>query len=94
MMGPVISEKSLQKIEIAMQQLPSTACVTVGGQRLTGASPLDQFDLANGYFFPPTIVENVQANDSLWTEELFGPVLAVNKFKVGAFLVSILRVWG
>jgi aldehyde dehydrogenase (NAD+) len=46
---------------------------------LTGGTPYSEGPLAEGYFIPPTVVElNGQAAD-VWTDELFGPVLAVKR---------------
>ena len=33
-----------------------------------------------GYFVPPTILTNVPDDDSLFTDEIFGPVTAITKF--------------
>lgn len=37
-------------------------------------------DLANGAFYPPTIVSGIDPASALFTEEVFGPVLAVTAF--------------
>ncbi|KAG8703510.1 hypothetical protein FRC08_002798, partial [Ceratobasidium sp. 394] len=51
------------------------------GTRLTTPSSLDSFERSSGNFFPPTVVANVQTSDELWQEEVFGPVVALTKFK-------------
>lgn len=53
---------------------------------MTGISPLDTFDLSQGSFFAPTVIEGVEVEDELWQEELFGPVLVATKFNVGTFI--------
>ncbi|KAG8831166.1 hypothetical protein FRC17_003552 [Serendipita sp. 399] len=78
-MGPVISQASLERISAAVGR--STRRVLVGGYRMTGLSPLDDFDLSKGSFYAPTVIEDVGIDDEIWKEELFGPVVAVAKFK-------------
>ncbi|KAG8739445.1 hypothetical protein FRC10_005618 [Ceratobasidium sp. 414] len=79
--GPLISKASLSRIEQAISRLPSHAQILTGGTRLTTPSPLDSFERSSGNFFPPTVVANVQTSDELWQEEVFGPVVALTKFK-------------
>ncbi|KAL5641705.1 hypothetical protein ACGC1H_001994 [Rhizoctonia solani] len=79
-MGPLISASALARAEAAISNLPPHAKILHGGQRLVSPSPLDAFPLSNGNFFPPTLVANVQPTDTLWTEEVFGPVVALAKF--------------
>ncbi len=43
----------------------------------TGGKPLTE----NGYFYPPTVLENVPVNASIAREEIFGPVAPVYKFE-------------
>ena len=60
--GPVITEPSQQKILIAIQS---------GGKPIyQGSAP------SAGYFVPPTVFGDVNPNDPLAQDELFGPVLA------------------
>lgn len=57
--------------------------VLCGGVRMTGVSPLDGFDLSDGYFFSPTILGGPGVLDSrVWREEVFGPVICVASFAV------------
>ncbi len=79
-MGGVISLTSLERIVAAVSK--SNRKVLIGGERMNGLSSLDGFDFSKGSFFAPTIVEDVKVEDELWREELFGPVLAVARFKV------------
>ena len=53
---------------------------------LTGAEEVD-FDsaggaaeLSNGYFVEPTILADVPLTSTCWTDEIFGPVLAIRTF--------------
>ena len=70
--GPVITEKA----QANMQRLVDTtvsegADVLVGGETVAG----------DGYFFKPTVLDNVSANSSIWKEEIFGPVAPIVRFK-------------
>lgn len=70
--GPVINKAALEKInhyvQIGKQQ---------GAILLTGGNILNEGDLANGYYFEPTIFTNVEATSILAQEEIFGPVISI-----------------
>ncbi len=51
------------------------ATVRLGGKPLTGGI----YD--KGFYYPPTIVENVGRDMEIFQEEVFGPVLAVTRYK-------------
>ena len=76
-MGPLISSGQLAKVAAAVDKARGEKGeVTVGGEKLNlpGA-------LAGGYFYAPTIIEELTACSELWQEEIFGPVVTVKKFK-------------
>jgi aldehyde dehydrogenase (NAD+) len=73
-MGPVISEASLQRIVGVIDgAVRDGARLVVGGARLGG-------DYAPGYYLPITIIADVDGNSALAQHEVFGPVLAVTPF--------------
>ena len=72
-MGPVISDAARTGITAGIR-----AAVAQGGSVLTGGGPYPDGPLAEGYFVAPTVLELAQPAD-IWTEELFGPVLAVRR---------------
>ncbi|BBU41095.1 aldehyde dehydrogenase family protein [Aeribacillus sp. FSL K6-1121] len=73
-MGPQISEEHLKKIEhYVAVGLDEGARLTIGGKRLNKE--------ANGYYFTPTVFENVTNDMTIAREEIFGPVVSVIKFK-------------
>lgn len=37
--------------------------------------------LKKGFFLAPTVLSNVKPHMQIWTDEVFGPVLAVSTFK-------------
>lgn len=87
MMGTVISNRQLERIEAMVQRKsPGAGKIIAGGQRMTGESGLDGFDFSKGSFFPPTVITGVSTKDDLWREEVFGPVVVVKKFKVRRIL--------
>ncbi|EEB97894.1 hypothetical protein MPER_02692, partial [Moniliophthora perniciosa FA553] len=77
-MGTVISHKHLNRIEGMIERTQGR--IVVGGQQMLGNSELDNFDFSSGSFFPPTIITEVEINDLLWQEEIFGPVVVVKRF--------------
>lgn len=74
-MGPLVSEAHMQKvlqyIEIGKQEGARLVC---GGGRIT------QNGLEQGYFVEPTIFVDTTADMRIVQEEIFGPVLAIQKF--------------
>lgn len=85
MMGPLISAKQLHTVTALVSDAVSRGLMLVtGGQRMSGPSTLDGFDLSQGYFYPPTIITDSEAANvvdaRVWTEEAFGPVIVVVGF--------------
>jgi len=73
-MGPIISENSLERILSMIDGAKRAGGrVVIGGERLGG-------DYAEGYFLPLTVVADVGRDSSLFQHEVFGPVLAVTPF--------------
>lgn len=54
-----------------------TAAEDAGARIETGGAPPAGGPLAEGAFFPPTVVSDLGPNDPLLTDEIFGPVLPV-----------------
>ena len=86
-MGSVISTRHLQRIHNMVEQR-SSGTILLGGEPLKNRSSLDGFDFSRGSFYPPTIIADVSLDDTLWKEEVFGPVVVLNKFEVGAELAK------
>jgi aldehyde dehydrogenase (NAD+) len=75
-MGPAATAMQLQKNEtMVAKALHAGAEVLYGGQRANVPG------LEQGYFFQPTILHKLQADNPLMQEEVFGPVLAVTPFR-------------
>ena len=74
-MGPLVSEVQLARVlELVSSAGEQGATLVAGGERVT----TDR--LADGYFVGPTIFSGVGPEMRLFTEEVFGPVLAVMPF--------------
>lgn len=73
-MGPIISERQLSTILEYIDLGRKLGNIVTGGYRLTGP----KYD--DGFFVAPTIIEGLDVGCSLVQEEIFGPVLVVEKF--------------
>jgi aldehyde dehydrogenase (NAD+) len=73
--GPLISQEQLENVS-RMVTLASRECRLVSG----GGRPADP-KLAGGFFFTPTIFDQVDPSNAIAQEEVFGPVLAVLTFQ-------------
>jgi betaine-aldehyde dehydrogenase len=75
-MGPLISEAHMNKvlnyIQIGQQE---------GAKLILGGSRITEGKLKDGYFVEPTIFANTTPDMRIVQEEIFGPVLAIQKFK-------------
>jgi acyl-CoA reductase-like NAD-dependent aldehyde dehydrogenase len=81
-MGSIISSTHLERIEQMVKDRGKSTRILAGGDRLTGKSSLDDFDFSRGSFYPPTVITDVQTQEDLWREEVFGPVVVVKRFTV------------
>ncbi len=73
--GALISEGHLAKVTAYVEAaIAEGATLRLGGERATGGK------LADGYFFPPTILDDCDTAMSCVQNESFGPVLTVETF--------------
>ena len=70
--GPMISTKAVQKIDRLVSEAKER-----GARATTGGAPVD----GSGYYYPPTVLDNVPTDAALAQEEIFGPVAAVYRFE-------------
>jgi betaine-aldehyde dehydrogenase len=68
--GPLNSAMQLERVTGMVSRSPSHARVVVGGEPVGGA----------GFFFPPTVIADVEQGDELAQSEIFGPVITVQRF--------------
>jgi acyl-CoA reductase-like NAD-dependent aldehyde dehydrogenase len=71
-MGPMHTDS--QRAEVASQVDRS---VEAGGELLAGGGPPDDPDLADGFFYAPTVVSDPPHDSPMATEEVFGPALPI-----------------
>jgi betaine-aldehyde dehydrogenase len=69
--GALNSEAHLDKVQGYIDRLPEHATVHTGGKP-------DRRD--GGYYYPPTIVTGVRQDDEIVQQEVFGPVITVQRF--------------
>ena len=67
---PVNNANQLERVTGFLNRVPNHAKVQAGGHR--------QGD--KGYFFEPTVVSDLKQNDEMIQNEIFGPVITVQKF--------------
>ncbi len=68
--GPLNNENQLERVSGFIQRLPDHARVLTGGKR-TGD---------RGYFFEPSVVDGLHQDDEIIQNEVFGPVITVQRF--------------
>ena len=73
-LGPITTKKRLEEIEKLVEKTKKEGGkVLYGGKRPAGFN--------KGYFYEPTIIDNVKDNFTVMTEEPFGPITAITTFK-------------
>ena len=68
--GPLNNSNQLDRVGGFLQRVPGHASVVIGGRR--------QGD--RGYFFEPTVVSGLRQDDEMIQQEVFGPVITVQRF--------------
>jgi betaine-aldehyde dehydrogenase len=70
LVGPVNNANQLARVQGFLDRVPAHARVTAGGSAI--ARP--------GYFWSPTVVADLKQNDEMIQNEIFAPVITVQKF--------------
>jgi betaine-aldehyde dehydrogenase len=68
--GPLNNENQLERVSGFVDRKPSNASVLAGGERVGD----------RGYFYAPTVVAGLEQTDEMIQNEIFGPVITVQKF--------------
>ena len=68
--GPLNNPSQLARVAGLLERAPSHAVVQTGGSPLSGP----------GYFFEPTVVSGMRQDDEMIQDEIFGPVITVQRF--------------
>ena len=69
-LGPVISERQRDRVAGFVERKPDHAEIVTGGGKP---------DLP-GFFFEPTVIANLEQDDEMIQDEIFGPVITVQRF--------------
>ncbi len=69
--GPLNNAAQLDRVAGFVTRLPEHASVQTGGSRVG----------EEGYFYAPTVVSGVEQDDEITQNEVFGPVITVQRFK-------------
>jgi betaine-aldehyde dehydrogenase len=72
LLGPVNNANQLAKVSGFIENLPSHARVAAGGNRLTA--------LGDGFYLEPTVLADLRQDDEAIQNEIFGPVITVQRF--------------
>ena len=68
--GPLNNANQLARVAGFVERAPSHARVVTGGERVAG----------DGYFYSPTVVADLRQDDEMIQQEIFGPVITVQRF--------------
>lgn len=79
-LGPVITEKALNGIGSLVK-----GALGQGARLVTGGKPVE----SDGWFYEPTVLADVQADMDIFSEEIFGPVAPVIKFKTDTDAIAM-----
>lgn len=71
LLGPVNNKDQLAKVSGFIERLPDHADLAAGGSRLS--------DLGDGFFLSPAVVAGLRQDDEAVQNEIFGPVITVQK---------------
>jgi len=76
--GPVNNANQLERLQGFVDRAPSHANIVAGGTKVDRA----------GYFWNPTVISDLKQDDEMIQNEIFGPVITVQKFKDEAQAIS------
>jgi betaine-aldehyde dehydrogenase len=68
--GPLNNADQFAKVSGFLERRPGHATIATGGQRVGDA----------GYFYAPTVVADLHQDDEMIQDEIFGPVITVQRF--------------
>jgi betaine-aldehyde dehydrogenase len=71
--GPLNNANQLDRVMGMLARTPDHALVSAGGNRVGG-------DLSSGYFHEATVVSGLNQDDEMVQDEIFGPVITVQRF--------------
>src|SRR6476646_8646762 len=72
LLGPVNNRGQLERVQGFLSRLPDHASIAAGGHRLDA--------LGDGFFLEPTVLSGLRQDDEVIQDEIFGPVITVQRF--------------
>jgi betaine-aldehyde dehydrogenase len=72
LLGPVNSARQLAQVTGFLDRLPDHASISAGGSTIP--------ELGGGYYYQPTVVSGLTQQDEIVQNEVFGPVITVQRF--------------
>ena len=77
--GPLVTEAALKRVKdyIGQGVEAGAELVVDGRERATDELTFDEADLSKGYFIGPSLFDHVTTDMSIYTDEIFGPVLCI-----------------
>jgi betaine-aldehyde dehydrogenase len=72
LLGPVNNRGQLERVQGFLSRLPDHASIAAGGHRLDA--------LGDGFFLEPTVLSGLRQDDEAIQDEIFGPVITVQRF--------------
>ncbi|MFN0090823.1 MAG: NAD-dependent succinate-semialdehyde dehydrogenase [Acidimicrobiales bacterium] len=82
--GPLVERSALEKVDRQVAD-----AVAKGATVVTGGRRLDEGELANGWFYAPTVLTGVTPDMAIYREETFGPVAPVIVFDDEAEVIAM-----
>lgn len=81
--GPLVTEAALARVKDYIQQGVDAGAEAVvdGRERTSDELTFDEADMSKGYFIGPTLFDHVTPDMSIYTDEIFGPVLCIVRAK-------------
>lgn len=73
--GPLVNDAAIEKVDAQVKD-----AVALGATLHNGGSRLTESELANGFFYAPTVLSDVNTEMRIYREETFGPVAAIIPF--------------
>lgn len=74
--GPLIDKSYISRVEAIVRDAKEK-----GATILIGGNKSDAIETAKGYYFEPTLIDDVTQEMNITQEEVFGPVLPVSTFR-------------
>lgn len=81
--GPLVNQAALDKVDNQVQDALSKGAILISGGKRIGSSGLDK-----GFFYSPTILDNVDESMLIFKEETFGPVAPVISYESESELIK------